>query len=566
MASRLATLHGVPKSLRNHGRADRVFSWRVYVRTLSKVAMDFSRSLPPTILLLMVAACSSTGLDDNETVFVSGPSGPTGPSGPQGPAGPSGPSGTNPDGGEGDAGVLPEHMAASISFEDIDLDPNSIEGTIHVAHATDESDVTSYAIYYGAGATEKLYLTPIVAVPARGQDIAFRLSVSPPPDGATHLLVYTQNAVGEMKTGIATALHDVQPTSADVSAGLSIAARSPVAVDAVHSKLLWVVADGTHSLRPTLIRCELDGASCSATDISGGLGQELRSGAVVYEPSTDKVYAAFEEEGGYSDGFFVRCEGDGTSCTIPVNLTSGGPHAGTSPAIAIDVANQKLVFAGWGDSPTPPYPIRSNLFRCDLDGANCVFHDYTTSQADSSLPSLAMDATNGTVAFGQGSIGGSAYVSCNLDLTICFQSVVNVPVDPVYRMGMTFDAMSERLLISWMTPSTTAAISVCPYSDGLASGPCAYHDVSAGRPPNSGGMGVTPPIYDPNEHNIYLPMLDYADSERVHVSRCDENAENCRSFAMSPPLNFASSLLNLVLVPNSSRFVISAGTEIYFPR
>ena len=97
---------------------------------------------------------------------------------------------------------IPEHPATSLQFADLDLVQGEIGGFITVGAATDESIITSYAIYFAVAAAGPP--GPIVgSVAAAGSDVAYFLptdtAVVP---GYPYLVVRSRNADGEMATGV----------------------------------------------------------------------------------------------------------------------------------------------------------------------------------------------------------------------------------------------------------------------------------------------------------------------------------------------------------------------------
>jgi hypothetical protein len=48
------------------------------------------------------------------------------------------------------------HIAQSVAFADTDMDEDQIAGTVDITKAMDESDVSSYTLYWGSSASAKL--------------------------------------------------------------------------------------------------------------------------------------------------------------------------------------------------------------------------------------------------------------------------------------------------------------------------------------------------------------------------------------------------------------------------
>ncbi|MDX2469386.1 MAG: hypothetical protein QNL04_02285 [SAR324 cluster bacterium] len=106
---------------------------------------------------------------------------------------------------------IPINASAGVSFTDTDQDTSELGGTVSITKATDETDITDYLLYWGTSSSAKMTATAaITTVAATGGNVSYTIATNTPiPSGATHLLVFTQNAVGEMATGVSVAIVDV---------------------------------------------------------------------------------------------------------------------------------------------------------------------------------------------------------------------------------------------------------------------------------------------------------------------------------------------------------------------
>jgi hypothetical protein len=97
----------------------------------------------------------------------------------------------------------PINAAAGVTFKDIDAGAGEIAGLLSIDKAADESDVTGYVLYWGGTAGTKLAGEPAVAEypVSEGGFTRFFSPDTPVPQGATHFIVFTKNAAGEMTTG-----------------------------------------------------------------------------------------------------------------------------------------------------------------------------------------------------------------------------------------------------------------------------------------------------------------------------------------------------------------------------
>lgn len=155
-----------------------------------------------------------------------------------------------------DTGV-PVHLAAGVSFTDSDTDAGEIAGTVTITKAADESDVTDYVLYWGSNATTKQNATAITTIAKTGANVTYNFGANtaiPTGPAATHLLVYTKNAIGEMATNYALAISD--------SGALSSITAYPTVATNVNATLAW--ANTGNALA-------VDGSYATVTN-SGGAG------------------------------------------------------------------------------------------------------------------------------------------------------------------------------------------------------------------------------------------------------------------------------------------------------
>ena len=108
--------------------------------------------------------------------------------------------------------IVPLNAAAEIVFYDNDMSGNQIAGAPTFTSAADESDITEYRLYWGQDATTKLASNDSVidTLPVDGAEVFASFAANTvPPFGATHLLLFTANADGEMTTGVSVLIDDI---------------------------------------------------------------------------------------------------------------------------------------------------------------------------------------------------------------------------------------------------------------------------------------------------------------------------------------------------------------------
>jgi hypothetical protein len=161
------------------------------------------------------------------------------------------------------------------------------------------------------------------------------------------------------------------------------------AIDAANGKLLVAVRDG-NSLKPALFRCNLDGSSCTYSDIS--VGQGVGSGTspnLVIDTVNAKALVVTNNGASSSKPALFRCNLDGTSCTFSDLSAGQGPNSGLNPAAAVDAASGKLLVV----TDNGANGHRPSLFRCNLDGTACTHTDIGTGLNDNGghHPKVALD-------------------------------------------------------------------------------------------------------------------------------------------------------------------------------
>ncbi|MBF0239807.1 MAG: fibronectin type III domain-containing protein, partial [SAR324 cluster bacterium] len=114
--------------------------------------------------------------------------------------------------------TVPSVAASSITFTDTDQDTGQIAGTVAITKASDESNITHYVLYWGSSSSAKLSgQSAVASLSTTGSNLSYTIaSDTSIPSGATHWIVFTKNATGEMSTGTSVAITDVKDTTAPV--------------------------------------------------------------------------------------------------------------------------------------------------------------------------------------------------------------------------------------------------------------------------------------------------------------------------------------------------------------
>jgi hypothetical protein len=98
------------------------------------------------------------------------------------------------DGGDAEAGPLtPVNAPAALVFVDQDPTVLKVQGTVKISKATNESDITSYALYWSADGTTKMGAA-ITTIAKTGGDLTYPFNAnSVAPANANSLLAFTSN-------------------------------------------------------------------------------------------------------------------------------------------------------------------------------------------------------------------------------------------------------------------------------------------------------------------------------------------------------------------------------------
>ncbi|MCW7468195.1 chitobiase/beta-hexosaminidase C-terminal domain-containing protein [Leptospira kanakyensis] len=210
------------------------------------------------------------------------------------------------------------------------------------------------------------------------------------------LLVVAPNGANDRKLSLYRCnLDGTSCTHTDLTSGLgNLYGVIPSAViDQVNRKILVVMISGDQA-RPSLIRCNLDGTTCTHTDISAGQGNQVGFYPVaVIDQFNGKLLVVTQNVANNHKPSLFRCNLDGNSCTHTDISAGQGAETGSHPSVVIDEVNRKLlVVATYGSND-----IKIGLFRCNLDGTSIVYRDISAGQGVNSgfLPFVAIDYING---------------------------------------------------------------------------------------------------------------------------------------------------------------------------
>jgi len=447
-------------------------------------------------------------------------------------------------GGSDDGGKIvtgpPIHAATSVAFVDVDPAVGTVGGTVRIGKATDETDVTAYAIYAADTVGKKIGTTPLATVAAAGKNLTVSIKEgTTPPAGATSLLALSENALGEIATGPKTPFADATmhvTQIVDATSTGTIDSPSQVLFDETNRTLRIVSGD------PSLFSCALDGTNCQRTvlsSVTSGVSALLGPSAAIDIVNQKLLIAGSVHDTAPSTYPVVIQTGlDGTSAAL--RDVSIGDRNYTQASLAIDVANKKmLVVTENTNGAFNSY--KSSLFQCNLDGTSCTFRDLSagTSEMNPTFPSVAVDDASGNflvavndnnnaillvcpiasgacVGDGAGTIltaptllldhtnnkaiivstdssNEPLFIRCAINGTGCATfhpaAATSAPAAIAMRAAGAIDAVDGKLIILTSAQSgASQSLFRCNLSDGMG---CTYTDVSSGSYTGAAAVSVT---------------------------------------------------------------------------
>ncbi len=416
----------------------------------------------------------------------------------------------------GEAGAL-SPLPRSVAFLDEDTRLGFVTGTVTIGHATDESSVTGYKLYWADGPTKKLDL--IATLPRTGADVTHALA-GPVLPGGTHLLAFSTTAMGELSPGVNVGPIDNYTRMTAITAN-NIAVDLPIVLaDAKTSSLLVVGLDKTASRNvPALVHCKLDASGCVYTDISAGApaGTAGAHFGATIDPVNQKLLVLSDNQNVGSPKLF-RCNTDGTACTV---TTLGVPSAHTLACripLMVDTVNQKLlaIVSSTGSSLT-------TLLRCGLDGQGCTYqvingNTNTCATAVISNTDAKLLVVEGGIATGKPTLH-----RCELDGTNCeVLDISGTSPAVVQSASAAIDTENQKLVV--LTHQTNQLL-MFYYRCNLDGTGCVSRDLgvvdNAFRVPQDPSL-----LLDFTHHRLFA--FAYASMSSVGgLVRCDLDGTNC---------------------------------------
>jgi hypothetical protein len=369
---------------------------------------------------------------------------------------------------------------------------------------------------------------------------------------------------GDGRATDATAVHDTSvdegasqdagplvATYVDVSAGTvaNTGGVPSLAIDTVNSKVL-IAAEDSVTIATKLFQCNLDGSACVDVALPATSGTDP---SLAIDGANSKLVIAFADSSNQGVPGLIRCNLDGTSCSYIV-VSVGPAQSGGNPSLAIDEANSKLLIA----TEDASNGYRPALFRCNLDGSSCTYADISagTGVTSGEYPSIGIDSTGGklvVVTQDQGNAFKPALFRCNLDGTSC--AYTDISAGAGTGSGATpkvaIDTLNAKLLVATRDDSNNKKPGLFRCNlDGTA---CAYVDISAGATANS---GIAPSIaIDETSARLFVATDDGSNSDKPALFACSIDGSSCTYSDISAGAGASSGVTPSLAVDGTSHDV-----------
>ncbi len=259
-------------------------------------------------------------------------------------------------------------------------------------------------------------------------------------------------------------------------------------------------------------------------DVSAGQGANSGSiTAIAIDVANAKVLIASTNGANAAKPALFRCNLDGSSCVYSDISVGQGANSGYSPSIVVDAVNSKVLVV----TENRANGSRAALFRCNLDGTGCTYKDLSAGQGANSgiTPSAVIDTVNNKLLVATAFINQPALFRCDLDGTNCTYADISAGQTGTAGIApsLALDTTNAKLLVATNNGSNNykPALFRCNL-DGTG---CAYSDISALQGANS---GTSPSIVvDALNKKVLVVTQNDANATKPALFRCDLDGTNC---------------------------------------
>ncbi|XDD46188.1 chitobiase/beta-hexosaminidase C-terminal domain-containing protein [Leptospira sp. WS39.C2] len=331
----------------------------------------------------------------------------------------------------------------------------------------------------------------------------------------------------------------------DISAGQngnsagsgSISGAIPSAnLDFINNKLLVVTVNDANNGKPSLFRCDLDGANCTHSDLSAGQGTNSgRNPNAKIDFKNQKLLVVARNGANENKPSLYRCDFNGSNCThTDISAGQGANSAGDSsshkygPKLVIDDLNQKILVVTINDANSG----KLSLFRCDLDGSNCTHTDISTGQGANSAfyPSFKLDTKNQKLLVVTHNNTKLSLFRCNLDGTNCTHTDISVGQISLLFPSLNIDTVRQKIVVAvhngTIGGGTNGGGKTGIVQCDLNGANCSYIDVSHNFAifPSHRYMSSS---LDLINQKILIVYQDHNIRHKPRLTRCDFDGSNC---------------------------------------
>lgn len=209
-----------------------------------------------------------------------------------------------------------------------------------------------------------------------------------------------------------------------VSASANSGVTPSAGVDLVNNRLVVASRDSTSgTLRLGLNLCNLDGTGCATSDVSGATGQGNFTGFTpsLFVDNIDQLlYTATFNNGASNTVGFFRCNLNAGGCTFTNASTAAGlgANTGVQPTLIHDQVGGRNLFVSRNSTLGA-----LNGIRCQEDGTGCVAVDVTAGTSSSNPRSfLGPDNRVYTTSRNLDTVQRASLWRCEIDGTNCLHA------------------------------------------------------------------------------------------------------------------------------------------------
>ncbi|TGL85522.1 chitobiase [Leptospira congkakensis] len=306
------------------------------------------------------------------------------------------------------------------------------------------------------------------------------------------------------------------------------------------------------------------GSSPNVTRVDISVGPVTGSGyspSAILDTRNSKLLIATTDQSDNNKSGLFRCNLDGTNCSYHDISSNQGTNSGFTPSIAIDEKNLKiLVVTRNGANNNKPA-----LFRCNLDGTNCSYHDISTYQANESgwHPSVGIDSINDKlliVTENRGNDYKASLFRCDLDGTNCTHTDIsaNQGIYTGNTPHLSIDYLNQKLLVVIRSATSKLSLRYC----NLNGSNCVFRDISI--------TGLENPYGSIDyANNKFLIVANQSSSTKPLLIKCDRDGNNCTSVNFANPNPDKTGFYPNILIDKvNGKLIVTAirkATFGYFP-